>query len=175
MTAFNALRRAYFLFETLLLAPGIASHELAHLLACRLSGVRVVEYPRFELTAPDAALVHERVESFPADFFIAIAPLPVNTALGIAAFTAATALSAPWSWPCYWLGACFALTAFPSHGDTETLTATASRLSRWGKVPGYTLAFPLLWFTKLPGSAGVAGFVWIYVLLAGGRFVLGGL
>jgi hypothetical protein len=174
VTAHTALQRAYFLFETLLIAPGIVSHEVAHLFACRLTGVRVVEYPRFELTAPGAALVHEPVDSFPADLLIAVAPLPVNTALGIAAFAAATALSAPWSWPCYWLGICFALTAFPSHGDTETLTDTAGGLSQWRRVVGYALAVPVRWFTRVPGSAGVAGFAWIFVLLAGGRLGLAG-
>lgn len=169
MTARDSLRAAYYLLETLLVAPGIVSHELAHLLACRLTGVAVVEYPRFDLFAPDATLVHERVDSFTADFAIAIAPLPVNTVLGLGAFAAAVNLPAPWSWPCYWLGICFALTAFPSHEDTVTLTRTAGDLSRVRKPLAYALAYPTRWFTMVPGSAGVAGFVWIYVLLAGGR------
>jgi len=175
VTASTALQRAYFLLETLLIAPGIVSHELAHLLACRLTGVRVVEQPRFGVFTPHVTLAHERVESFPTDLCIAVAPLPVNTALGVAAFAAATALTAPWSWPCYWLGICFALTAFPSRGDTETLTDTAGRLSGGSRLVGYALAVPVRGFTKLPGSAGVAGFVWIYVLLAGGRLGLVGL
>lgn len=169
MTVRDSLRAAYYLLETLLVAPGIVSHELAHLLACRLTGVAVVAYPRFDLVAPDATLVHEPVDSFPADFAIAIAPLPVNTGLGLGAFAAAVTLPAPWSWPCYWLGICFALTAFPSDGDTETLTETADDLPRLRRPLGYALAYPTRWFTNLPGSAGVAGFLWIYVLLAWGR------
>ena len=163
------LREAYYLLETLLVAPGIVSHELAHVLACRLSGVGVVEFPQFALFAPDATLVHERVDSFPADLCIAVAPLPVNTVLGLGAFAAATVAPTPWSWPFYWVGICLALTAFPSVGDTETLLDTAAGLSHWRRPVGYGIAYPVRWFTRLPGSAGVAGFVWIYVLLGGGR------
>ena len=166
MTARRRLRDAYYLFETLLIWPGIVGHELAHLLACRLTGVDALRYPRFDPFAPDATLVHEAVESFPADFAIAVAPLPVNTLLGLAAFGAATRVTAPLSWPLYWLGACFALTAFPSVGDTETLVETAGRLSRWTRPAGYLLAVPVRWFTRIPGSAGVAGFLWTLVLLA---------
>jgi hypothetical protein len=173
VTARDSIGAAYYLVETLLVAPGIVSHELAHLLACRLTGVAVVTPPQFGLFTPDVALVHERVDSFAADLLIAIAPLPVNTALGFAAFAAAVQVPAPWSWPCYWLGICFALTAFPSDGDTATLTRTADGLPGPLQPLGYVLAYPMRWFTNLPGSAGVAGFCWIYVLLALGRLGVG--
>jgi hypothetical protein len=172
VTARHTLRDAYYLFETLLLWPGIVGHELAHLLACGLVGVDALRYPQFDPFAPDVTLVHETVESFPADFAIAVAPLPVNTLLGLAAFGAATAVTGPLAWPLYWLGACFALTAFPSIGDTETLVETAGRLSRWVRPVGYLLAVPLRWFTRIPGSAGIAGFLWTLVLLAGSRTAL---
>ncbi|AQL44410.1 hypothetical protein BV210_17545 [Halorientalis sp. IM1011] len=156
----------YYAVETALVAPGIVSHEAAHLLACRLTGVGVVGSSILNPFAADAYLDHEPVTSFPVDLLIAVAPLPVNTGLALAAFALASAAGTPLvAIPCYWLGACFALTAFPSIGDTETLLATAGDLPGPLQPLGYLLATPVRLFTVIPGSAGVAGFVWILVLL----------
>jgi hypothetical protein len=155
----------YYAVETALIAPGIVSHEAAHLLACRLAGVEVVGSSVLNPFAADAYLDHERVTSFPVDLFVAVAPLLLNTALALAAFEIAPAVDTPFlAVPCYWLGVCFALTAFPSVGDTETLFETADRLPRPLRPLGYLLAAPLRLFTVIPGSAGVAGFVWTLVL-----------
>lgn len=166
-----SLTDAYYLAETAVLAPGIASHEAAHLLACRLLGVGTgVAMP--DLFAPDVVVSHERIESFPADLFVALAPLLCNTALALATFTLAPAVGTPVvAVPAYWLGCCFALTAFPSSGDTETLYATAGNLPRPLRPVGYLVAAPLRVFTVLPGSAGVAGFFWLVALFAVGRSV----
>jgi len=156
----------YYAIETALIAPGIVSHEAAHLLACRLTGVEVVGSSILNPFAADAYLDHERVTSFPVDLLIAIAPFLLNSVLALAAFALASAAETPFvAIPCYWLGACFALTAFPSVGDTETLLATVGDLPRPLRPLGYLLAAPLRLFTVVPGSAGVAGFVWILVLL----------
>lgn len=173
MTDRRSLRALANLFETVLLGPGIVSHEGAHVLACRLTGIEVTNGPVLNPFADDAYIDHERVESFPADFAIAIAPLLLNTALGLLSFVLATLTSTlPVAVPLYWLGVCFALTAFPSVGDTETLYATVRMLPRWGRPLGYLLAVPLRTFTRLPGSAGIAGYVWIFVLFGSSRAVV---
>ena len=167
-----SLADAYYLVETVVLAPGIASHEAAHLLACRVLGIETAGVAMPDLFAPDVALSHERIESFPADVLVALAPLLCNSVLALAAFTLAPAVGTPVvAVPAYWLGCCFALTAFPSAGDTETLYETARNLPRLLRPVGYLVAAPLRVFTVLPGSAGVAGFFWLVVLFALGRTV----
>ncbi|WP_335998883.1 hypothetical protein [Halorientalis halophila] len=162
----RSLRDLYYAAETALVAPGIAAHEAAHLLACRLAGVEVLGTSGLNPFASEAYLDHERVESFPADLLIAVAPLLCNTLLAVGAFALAPAVSSPVvAVPLYWLGACFALTAFPSVGDTETLMETAGSLPRTVRPAGYLLAAPLRLFTVIPGSAGVAGLVLLLVLV----------
>ncbi|SEP13249.1 Putative zincin peptidase [Halorientalis persicus] len=157
----------YYAVETALIAPGIVSHEAAHLLACRLTGVEVLRASVLNPFAADAYLDHERVTSFPADLLIAVAPLLCNTPLAFAAFVLAPAVGTPLlSIPLYWLGVCFALTAFPSVGDTETLFQTAGDLPGPLRPVGYLLATPVRAFTAVPGSAGVAGFV-LFLFLFG--------
>jgi len=168
----HTLQSTFYLLETILLAPGIVSHEFAHVLACRLTGIEVTSGPVLNPLAEDAYIDHERVDGFPADLAIAIAPLPVNTVLGLVAFGLATNLSLLLAVPCYWLGGCFALTAFPSVGDTETLYETVKTLPRWMQPAGYSLAVPLRTFTQIPGSAGIAGYIWIFVLVGTTRTLL---
>ena len=173
MSATHLLRSAYYVLETALLAPGIIVHESAHVLACRATGVTVTNGPVLNPFGADAYVDHERVESFPVDVTIAVAPLVVNTVLALVAFSLAQFAPAfPLALPCYWLGVCFGLTAFPSAGDTETLFRTARTLPRWGQPLGYTLAVPLRGFTKVPGSDGVAGFVWTFVCFGASESLL---
>lgn len=172
MSLRSSLAAGVYLFETLLLAPGIVCHELAHVLACRLTGVTVTHGPVLNPLAEDAYVDHERVDSFPVDLAIAVAPLLVNTVLGLAALLVAATVAWPLSLPLYWLGGCLALTAFPSVGDTETLYRTAETLSWWAKPAAYLLAVPLRTATALPGFAGAAGFLWLLVLLGTSRMLL---
>lgn len=167
-----SLADAYYLAETVVLAPGIVSHEAAHLLACRVLGIETADVAMPDLFAPDVVISHERIESFPADLLVALAPLLCNTVLALAAFTLAPAAGTPMvAVPAYWLGCCFALTAFPSSGDTETLYETAGNVPRPLRPVSYLVAAPLRVFTVLPGSAGVAGFFWLVALFAVGRTV----
>lgn len=116
----------YYAVETALIAPGIGSHEAAHLLACRVAGVDVLGSSIPNPCAGDASLDHEPVSSFPAALLIAVAPVLLYTTLVLAAFVLVSAGETPLlSIPCYWLGVCSGLAAFPSVGDIETLFQTA--------------------------------------------------
>ncbi|WP_193767627.1 metalloprotease family protein [Halorientalis pallida] len=160
-----SLAALYYAVETVVIAPGIVSHEAAHLLACRLAGVEIRGGSVLNPFAADAYLDHERVTSFPADLLIAVAPLLCNTTLAFCVFALAPAVGTLLlSVPLYWLGVCFALTAFPSVGDTETLFETAGELPRILRPGGYLLAAPIRAFTVIPGSAGVGGFALLLVL-----------
>lgn len=166
----STLRAAYYWVETMLVAPGIVAHELAHVVACRLTGVAVHGGPVLNPFGRDAYVEHERVDSFPADLAIALAPLVLNTALAAASLAIAFRVSSlVLAVPLFWVGGSTALTAFPSVGDTETLYDTARGLP-WPVQPlAFLLAVPVRLFTALPGSAGFAGFLWLVVLLAWAR------
>jgi|APHM01.1.fsa_nt_gi hypothetical protein len=165
----RSLGELYYAVETLVLAPGILAHEGAHLLACRLAGVEVRSHALLDPFAPVAGLEHDRINSFPADFAVAVAPLPVNSLLALVAFALATSLDGLVALPAYWLGAVFALTAFPSVGDTRTLFETADALTWPARPLGSLLAAPVRYFTLIPGSAGVCGLFWALALLDAGR------
>ena len=150
---------------TAVLAPGILSHEYAHLLACRVWGVEVVSEPALNPFEDSAAFEHESVDTFGPEFTIATAPLALNTPLGVLAFTLAGASSGrllPLAF--LWLGVCFALTALPSPTDTGTLIRRAGTLSPWIRPAGYLLAVPVRAVTYTAVVTGVFGYLWIFVL-----------
>ncbi|MFC4247398.1 hypothetical protein ACFOZ7_10370 [Natribaculum luteum] len=165
------LRSAWNALVTAALAPGILSHEYAHVLACRLCSIDVHATPALNPFGDDAYVDHAPVDSFRADFAIALAPLVGNSVLGIGAFAlAASALAPPWNLAGVWLGACFALTAFPSPSDTADLVGHARSLPPRTRPVGYALAVPVRALTRTPFVAGMLGYLWILVLygLVGG-------
>ncbi|WP_435346608.1 hypothetical protein [Haloarchaeobius sp. HRN-SO-5] len=155
------------LLVTVLLAPGIVAHEFAHELGCRLVGVRVLGSSYLDPVSDAAYVDHETVESFGADAVIAFAPLVVNSVLAATAFVAAGALDGTPAWPVFaWVGGTLALTAFPSHADTDSLLETAWALP-WPVRPlGVALAVPLRLGTVVPGVGGFYGFFWMLWLYA---------
>ncbi|WP_267643809.1 metalloprotease family protein [Haloarchaeobius amylolyticus] len=145
---------------TLVLAPGIVSHEFAHVQACRLFGVRVTASRYLNPFAEDAYVDHERVDSFVADLGIAVAPLLVNTILGAAAFVAFGLLvGSSLAYLFGWLGAVFALTAVPSPSDTSSLFRTAGNLPRGAREVAYLVAAPVRALTAIPFASGIYGYV----------------
>ncbi|WP_256301248.1 hypothetical protein [Haloarchaeobius salinus] len=159
------------LVVTALLAPGIVAHEFAHELACRLLGVPVHGSAYLNPLASDAYVDHEPIESFPADAAVALAPLVVNTGLALAAFGGAVVLAGTPLWPLLvWVGGTLALTAFPSHTDTESLVETARSLPALAQPVGLLVAVPVRLATAVPGVSGFYGFfyaLWLYAAVAG--------
>jgi hypothetical protein len=151
---------------TVAVGPGIVTHEYAHYLACRLTGVTVLSPPALRPFADDAVLEHEPVDSFGADFPIAVAPFAVNSVLAFAAFWAWHGSTAPLGWLWLWLGICFGFTALPSDADTDTLFSTAGRLPAGLRQCGYLLAAPVWAATRSMLLAGVLAFLWTSVLFA---------
>lgn len=150
---------------TVALAPGILSHEYAHVLGCRAWSIDVHALPRLNPFGDDAYLDHEPVESFGPDLTIAIAPFLLNTLLGIAAFAIAPlAGHALATLGGYWLGVCFALTAFPSPSDTDGLIEAARSLPPRTRPLGYLTAYPIRAATRWPAATGPLAFAWIVAL-----------
>ncbi|MCT9098314.1 DUF3267 domain-containing protein [Haloarchaeobius sp. HME9146] len=166
----SALQSLYNVLVTLVLAPGIVSHEFAHVQACRLFGVRVTASRYLNPFAEDAYVDHERVDSFVADLGIAVAPLVVNTLLGAAAFVVFGALAgSSLAYLFGWLGAIFALTAVPSPSDTASLFRTAGNLPRGPRTAAYVVAAPVRALTAIPFASGMYGYllaVWLFTLVS---------
>ncbi len=169
MSFASVLRAAWYVPLTLVLAPGILTHEYAHVAACRLTGVRVHSTPSLNPFGKAAFVDHAPTDRFGADFAIAVAPFAVNSALAVAAFGVARALGSSLSLPFLWLGGCFAWTAIPSPSDTDGLLDAAGGLPRLARPVGYLLAAPVRVATLL-AVEGIGSLVWtvaLYVVLVG--------
>lgn len=151
---------------TLAVVPGILGHEYAHLLACRLTGVEIRQWPSLDLFEPAAAVEHEPVETFGQDFAIAIAPLVVNSLLALAAFFFATRLDPPVAFVPLWLGLTFGLTALPSRDDTASLLPGARTLSLPLRPVGYAVAVPVRAVSYSVLLAGLLALFWTGALLS---------
>ncbi|MFC6973581.1 hypothetical protein ACFQL1_01165 [Halomicroarcula sp. GCM10025709] len=149
---------------TVVVGPGILAHEYAHYVACRLVDVDVYSPPALRPLADDALLEHEPVDSFAADFPIAVAPFAVNSVLAFAAFWALHATAGPLQWVWLWLGVAFGFTALPSATDTASLLRTAGTLPGAVRPLGYLLAAPVWLATRSMAVAGVLTFLWTGVL-----------
>lgn len=146
--------------------PGIAAHEYAHVLACRAAGVRIVG-GTYRSPLGDVYVDHEPVESFPADLAIALAPLVVNSLLAVGALGLAGMVDpVPFVLACYYLGACFAVTALPSSGDTETLLASAAGVPRPLRAVAYAVAAPVRGVSVVNDFGGVVTAVWLVGIFA---------
>jgi len=161
---FGPLRSAVNATLTVALAPGIVSHEYAHVLGCRLWSVEIHSRPTLNLFGDDAYIEHASVDSFGADLTIALAPLLANALLGLVAFWLAATTSGLLAILPLWLGICFSLTAFPSRSDTDTLFETIHSLPQWSKPAAYLLATPAYGIGRIPLAGGVAGYCLIVAL-----------
>lgn len=140
-------------------APGVAVHEAAHALACRLTGTRVLEVRYFSLGIPPGWVHHETPASVWAHALIAGFPFLLNSALGFGlGWTACAAgLTLPSRLLLLWIAISIATHAFPSLGDATSLLETL-----WGRRSGWIARLLL---TPL-GAVMVAGaFGALYLLL----------
>ncbi|WP_135820332.1 zinc metalloprotease [Halostella litorea] len=169
MSLRSTLGAALYVPLTLVLAPGILTHEYAHVAACRLSGVAVHSTPSLNPFGKDAYVDHAPTDRFAADFAIAVAPFAVNSALAVPAFVVAGAVESALAVPFLWLGGCFAWTAIPSPSDTDGLLETAGGLPWTTRPLGYLLAVPVRAATLL-AIEGIGSLVWtvaLYVAIVG--------
>lgn len=152
---------------TLVVGPGILTHEYAHYAACRLHGVGVHERPSIGVFE-DSVLVHDPVERFGVDLSIAVAPTVVNSTLAfLAALLAHAAVPGGPVW--LWLAVVFGFTSFPSRTDTATLFSTSKSLPRWLRPVGYLVAAPIRAVTASTFVAGLLVFAWTAVVVLTAR------
>lgn len=114
-------------FYSLLTAPGVVVHELAHAFFCLFFGVRIHKISLFRFDKVAGYVIHDEAQGFFANFFICFGPLVINSALAMRLFLE-VAPELDWKIILYlWLGIALALHAIPSTGDARSLLQSANR------------------------------------------------
>jgi hypothetical protein len=129
-------------FYSILTAPGVMVHELAHAFFCLLTGVRIRKISLFRFDKVAGYVIHDEPTGFFSSFLISFGPLIINSYLAMWLFTKVVS---PLSWLdilFFWLGAAIALHAIPSTGDAQSLLKNANR-NIW-RHPLKILFYPLV-------------------------------
>lgn len=115
--------------------PGVAVHELAHQVFCRVCRLPVYEVKYFQAGNPCGYVMHEPTSDPWKNLMTGLGPFVVNTVLGILITLPAYAnvfgyssvdgtlglLVKLSSYVLYWLGVSILMHAFPSTGDAQVL------------------------------------------------------
>ena len=147
----------------LLTFPGIIVHEAAHMLFCRLRGVRVLEVCFFRVGNPAGYVVHEHTQDFTTTFFICVGPFIVNTLfclfLCLPAFIPYKVFNRNEDLLVLfqlWLGVSIGMHAFPSMGDGRNLWEHAKLAAKQKNTLAW-ISFPIVGFIYL---ANLLAFFW---------------
>lgn len=162
--AVSARRSVWYVFVTLLLAPGLIAHEYAHYIACRILGVPTHRSPSVNLIGGVAYVDHARIESFGSELLVAVAPFVLNSCLAVLAFCFAAVLPAVLTEIVVWIGVCLSLTAVPSDSDTARLFEAADSLSKPGQLLAYFLVAPVRAVSFTPPVTGFVAAAWMAFL-----------
>ena len=161
------LTRRYLL--PLVLAPGVAVHELAHYLACRLLGIRVREVVLFRFGDPVGYVDHDVPRAYWRRIVVTIAPLVVNTAVAVAAFWASARVAVPLALVATYLGVVTLRNSIPSSIDARALFPH----SRLGYLhPLFVLTLPLIAILLLANRLRAYGFSVAYTGAVSGVLLL---
>jgi len=114
-------------FYSILTAPGVMVHELAHAFFCVISGVRIRRISLFRFDRVAGYVLHDEPKGFFSSFLISFGPLIINSYLAMWLFAK---IAAPYGWLdllLLWLGFAVAMHAIPSTGDAQSLLKNANR------------------------------------------------
>lgn len=121
---------------SILTFPGVAVHELAHQIFCRICRIPVYEVKYFQVKNPCGYVLHEPTANPWKNLLTGLGPFFVNTLLGILITLPAYVNvfgygTGDWgpsvkicSYLLYWLGVSILMHAFPSTGDAKSLVAS---------------------------------------------------
>lgn len=137
--AWGLINKFFNLMWRLLFAPGIILHECGHLLFCRLTNTKVLEYQllNFDLDSDAAGYVsHEPPDDSWERFLISFGPLSVNSTVSILAMLINELSMFLFSLQLLiflWIGFTAAFTAMPSFVDVSHLPGKILQDFRSGK------------------------------------------
>ena len=107
--------------------PGVIVHEAAHMLACKLRNVAVLDVCFFRFGNPAGYVIHEEVNNFNSAFLISVGPFLLNSVLCILICFPSYlpihffGLTHPLSYILVWLGVSIGMHSFPSNQDAKNL------------------------------------------------------
>lgn len=140
-----------YILYSLLTAPGVVAHELAHAFFCFLTGTKVFKICLFRFGNPAGYVEHAEAGKFWKSFLISFGPLMINSLLAIFLFSLTRFGFWNWNTMVYcWLGLAVGLHAIPSRGDARSLFTAINH--RFWRNPLVILAYPfilLLYFLNL--------------------------
>lgn len=141
-------------------APGIVLHELAHALACRLLGVRVLNVAYFRLSGRPGYVEHEAPPTWTRTAIVALAPLVANALVAGAALQYALAFhggegrgAVTAGLGLVWLSVAALVHAIPSLQDVRQVWAAT--LARWTRYPLVVVVAPVYAVRALGSRVGI--------------------
>ena len=152
---------------SILTFPGVIVHEAAHMLFCRIRGVRVLDACFFRVGNPAGYVVHEATPDFTSTFLICVGPFIVNSILCLLlclpAFVPYKLFDReddPLVLFQLWLGISIGMHAFPSTGDARILWDHAREKAKERNLLAW-MSYPLVGFIYL---ANLLSFFWFDAL-----------
>lgn len=120
---------------SILTFPGVAVHELAHQICCKICRIPVYKVKYFQVANPCGYVLHEATSNPWKNLITSLGPFFINTILGMLITLPAYANVFGYnyvggmlgfyvkisSWLLYWLGVSILMHAFPSTGDAKAL------------------------------------------------------
>jgi len=159
--------------------PGVAVHEWAHKIFCKISGLKVIKTVYFRFGNPSGYVIHEAPRNYLQSFFIAIGPIIFNSI-----FSIFLAYAIYWLQPgsylrliFLWLSFSIAAHAFPSNEDLKGASSDGVAHLKNGSSLWPLIGFPLIGLMWLAGRFGlifriifaitlvVSGLVWAGLLV----------
>lgn len=154
----------------LLFAPGVVTHEFAHYLVCKLLRVPVYDVNLFSFGETAGYVEHAIPRSYTKRLLVALAPLLVNLALGLALFWAGTQLATPYTVVALSLGFVVIAHSLPSSVDAKTLLPQRTLGYLY---PLFLLAVPLIIVLLVANRLRSYGFRLVYTLTVTSVLFLG--
>jgi hypothetical protein len=129
--------------------PGVIVHEAAHMLACKIRGVAVLDVCFFRVGNPAGYVIHEETRDFNTTFLVAVGPFILNSLLCfLICFPTYVPMRVfdikqPLSYFLLWIGLSIGMHSFPSTQDAQVLLAQAKRAAS-SMNPLAIISFPLV-------------------------------
>ena len=149
----------------LLTFPGVAIHEWAHKIFCKLSGLKVIKVVYFRFGNPSGYVLHEAPRNYLQSFFVATGPIIFNSLFSVALAYSISFPHNPTVRAAFlWLAFSSAAHAFPSEEDLKGASSDGLNNLKSGNSLLPLIGFPLLGLMWLAGRFGLI-FRVVYALL----------
>jgi hypothetical protein len=146
--------------------PGVAIHEWAHKIFCKISGLRVMKTVYFRFGNPSGYVLHEAPHNYLQSFFVATGPIIFNSLVSVGLPYSIKFINAGSYWRIVflWLAFSAAAHAFPSSEDLKGASSDGLTNLKSGNSLLPLIGFPIIGLMWLAGRFGLI-FRIVYALL----------